>query len=229
MKAASEVAKIPLPHIEQLFDRMVGAVVFTILDLSSGYHQMRMTPTAKQNTAFRTNQEIYHWNVTLMGLADIPSMWTRPMRKVLNHLGFVVVYLDDICVLSSSMAEYVNHLRQICEVLCEHKLYTRLDKCDFCQSSVDFLGHPVSVNGLHVDARKTRATAAWSEPGNIKDLQQFLGLVGYYRRFIHPFATLVLPLRALVKKRLRGCGMLAAPRLQFHQTCAATRSSASTP
>ncbi|KAG2887218.1 hypothetical protein PC119_g19808 [Phytophthora cactorum] len=200
VNAASEVAKIPLPHIEQLFDRMVGAVVFTILDLASGYHQMRMAPTSKQYTAFRTNQEIYHWNVAPMGLAGMPGMSTRLMRKVLSHLSFVVVYLDGICIFSRSMADHVKHLRQVCEVLREHKLYTSPDKCDFGQRSVDFLGHTISVDGLHVDARKTRAIAEWTEPRNIKDLQRFLGLAGYYRRFIHRFATLVLPLSALVKK-----------------------------
>ncbi|KAE9271682.1 hypothetical protein PF001_g28270 [Phytophthora fragariae] len=200
VNAASDVAKIPVPHIEQLFDRMVGAVVFSILDLASGYHQMRMSPTSKQYTAFRTNHEIYHWNVAPMGLASIPGTWTRLMRKLLSHLLFVVVYLDDICIFSRSMADHVEHLRQVCEVLRANKLYARPDKCDFGQASVDFLGHTISADGLHVDARKTRAIAEWTEPCNIKDLQRFLGLAGYYRRLIHQFATLVLPLSSLVKK-----------------------------
>ncbi|POM72700.1 Polyprotein [Phytophthora palmivora] len=141
VNAASDVAKIPLPHIEQLFDRMVGAVVFSILDLASGYHQMRMSPTSKRT-------------------------WTRLMRKLLSHLRFVVVYLDDICIFSRSMADHVEHLRQVCEVLRANKLYARPDKCDFGQPSVDFLGHTISADGLHVDARKTRAIALWTEPSN---------------------------------------------------------------
>ncbi|KAE8960482.1 hypothetical protein PF011_g30075 [Phytophthora fragariae] len=200
VNAASDVAKIPLPHIEQLFDRMVGAVVFSVLDLASGYHQMRMSPTSKQYTAFRTNHEIYHWNVAPMGLTGMPGTWTRLMRKLLSHLLFVVVFLDDICIFSRSMADHVEHLRQVCEVLRANKLYARHDKCDFGQASVDFLGHTISADGLHVDARKTRAIAEWTEPCNIKDLERFLGLAGYYRRFIHQFATLVLPLSSLVKK-----------------------------
>ncbi|GMF29442.1 unnamed protein product [Phytophthora fragariaefolia] len=200
VNAASDVAKIPLPHIEQLFDRMVGAVVFSILDLASGYHQMRMSPTSKQYTAFRTNHEIYHWNVAPMGLAGMPDTWTHLMRKLLRHLLFVVVYLDDICIFSRSMADHVEHLRQVCEVLRANKLYARPDTWDFGQASVDFLGHTISADGLHVDARKTRAIAEWTEPCNIKDLQLFLGLAGYYRRFIHQFATLELPLSSLVKK-----------------------------
>ncbi|ETL88850.1 hypothetical protein L917_12120, partial [Phytophthora nicotianae] len=155
------------------------AVVFTILDLARGYHQMRMAPTSKQYRVFRTNQEIYHWNAAPMGLAGMPGTWTRLMRKALSHLVFVVVYLDDICIFSHSMADHVEHLRQ---------------------RSVDFLGHMISLDGLHVHARKARAIAKWMEPSNIKELQRFLGLAGYYRRFIHRFAALVLPLSALVKK-----------------------------
>jgi hypothetical protein len=135
-----------------------------------------------------------------MGLAGMPGTWTRLMRKVLSHLAFVVVYLDDICIFSRSMEDHVEHLRWVCEVLRQHKLYARPGKCDFGQSSVDFWGHTISVDGFHVDARKTRAIAEWMEPSNIKDLQRFLGLAGYYRRFVHRFATLVLPLSALVKK-----------------------------
>lgn len=202
VNAASDVAKIPLPHIEELFDRMEGAVVFSILDLASGYHQMRMSPTSKQYTAFRTNHEIYEWNVAPIGLAGMPGTWTRLMRKLLHTFRFVVVYLDDICIFSRSMEDHIEHLRQVCEVLRANKLYARPDKCEFGQSSVDFLGHTISSAGLHVDARKTRAIAEWSEPGNAQELQRFLGLAGYYRRFIHGFAQLVLPLSSLVKQNV---------------------------
>lgn len=181
VNAASDVAKIPLPHIEQ----MEGATVFSILDLASGYHQMRMSPTSKKYTAFRTNHEIYEWNVAPMGLAGMPGTWTRLMRKLLHSFRFVVVYLDDICIFSRSMEEHVEHLRQVCAVLRTNKRYARPDKCDFGQSSVDFLGHTISSEGLHVDARKTCAIAEWREPGNVQELQRFLGIAGYYRRFFH--------------------------------------------
>uniref|UniRef100_H3GL48 Reverse transcriptase n=1 Tax=Phytophthora ramorum TaxID=164328 RepID=H3GL48_PHYRM len=189
VNAASEVAKIPLPHIEQLFDRMVGAVAFTILDLASGYHQMRMAPTSKQYTAFRTNQEIYHWNVAPMGLAGMPATWTRLMHNVLSHLAFVVVYLDDICIFSRSMADHVEHLQRVCEVLRQHQLVI----------SASALLIFLATRSRSTVYTWTRAIAEWMEPSNIKDLQRFLGLVGYYHRFIHRFATLVLPLSALVK------------------------------
>ncbi|OWZ12813.1 LOW QUALITY PROTEIN: Retroelement pol Polyprotein [Phytophthora megakarya] len=191
VNAASDVAKIHLPHIEELFDLMED--VFSILDLASGYHQIRISPTSKQYTAFCTNLEIYEWNVAPMGLAGIPGTWTRRMWQLLHIFRFAMVYLDDIYFFSRSMADYIEHLR-------ENKLYARPDKSDFGQSSVDFLGHTISSRGLRGDARKTRAIAEWPEPTNTKELQRFLGLAGYYRRFIHHFADMVLPLSGLVKK-----------------------------
>ncbi|GMF34374.1 unnamed protein product [Phytophthora fragariaefolia] len=163
----------------------------------------RLVNTASEVTKIplpNNEQPFDRMNVAPMGLAGMPGTWPRLMRKVLSHLAFVVVYLDDICIFSRSMADHVTHLRQVGEVLREHKLYARPDKCDFGQSFVDLLGRTISVNGLHVDARKPRANAEWKGSGNMKDLQRFLGLACYYRQFIHSFATLVLPLGALVKK-----------------------------
>ncbi|KAG3116392.1 hypothetical protein PI125_g4675 [Phytophthora idaei] len=202
INAASDVAKISLPHIEELFDRMEGATVFSILDIASGYHQMRISPASKQYTAFRTNHEIYEWNVAPMDRAGMPGTWTRLMRKLLQSFLFVVVYLDDICIFSRSMKEQVEHLRQVCKVLRDNKLYARPDKCDFGQRSVDFLGHTISEAGLQVDVRKTRAIAEWPETGNVQALQRVLGLAGYYRRFTHGFAQLLLSLSSLVKKNV---------------------------
>ncbi|POM66994.1 Retroelement pol Polyprotein [Phytophthora palmivora] len=159
VNAASKVAKIPLPHIEELFDRMEGACVFSILDLASGCHQMRMASSSKQYTAFRINHVIYEWNVAPMVPAGMPGTWTQLMRHLLHKFAFVVVYLDDICIFSQTMAEHAEHLRQVCAVLSENKLYARPDKGDFGQDSVDFLGHTISLQGLHVDVRKTRAIA----------------------------------------------------------------------
>ncbi|OWZ05570.1 LOW QUALITY PROTEIN: polyprotein [Phytophthora megakarya] len=178
---------------------MEGAKVFSILDLARatircGCHQR------PSSTAFRTNHEIYEWNTAPMGLAGMLGTWTRLMRQLLHTFWFVVVYLDDICLFSRSMTEHIEHLREVCKVLRENRLYAHPDKCDFGQNSVDFLGHTISSRGLQVDARKTRAIAEWPEPTNTKELQRFLGLAGYDQRFIHHFADMVLPLSSLVKK-----------------------------
>jgi len=200
VNSQTKVAKIPLPHIEELFDKMQNAKLFSVVDLASGYHQMRMNEDSKPYTAFRTNNEIYQWKVAPMGLAGMPGTWTRLMRTLLSKLLFVVVYLDDICIFSSCIEDHLSHLRKVFEVLRENKLYARREKCTFAKSSVEFLGHVISSDGLKVDNKKIQAIMSWSTPNEHKELQRFIGLAGYYRRFIKDFAHLVLPLSKLLKK-----------------------------
>ncbi|OWZ18963.1 LOW QUALITY PROTEIN: Retroelement [Phytophthora megakarya] len=185
------VPKIPLPNIEELFDQMARAVVFSVIDLAQGYQQMRVKPACRPYTAFRTGTETYHWCVAPMGMAGMPGIWSRLMRLLLGKFEFVVVYLDAICIYSASLAEHEQHLRTVFEVLRVEKLFARLEKCVFAQSSVNFLGHTISSKGLQVDQTKTSSIEQWKVPTTVKELQSFLGLAGYYRRFIH---------RDLVKK-----------------------------
>ncbi|POM70865.1 Polyprotein [Phytophthora palmivora] len=131
-----------------------------------------------------------------MGLAGMPGVWSRLMRLLFGSFDFVVVYLDDLCIFSRTEPEDVAHLAAVCDVLRLRKLYARFSK------SVNFLGHTVSAEGLHVDERKTRAIEQWPVPLSAKSLQSFLGLCGYYRRFICRFADFVLPLSELLKKDL---------------------------
>lgn len=194
------IPKIPLPLIEVLFDRMVQAEVFTVIDLAQGYHQMLVDKDSRKYTAFRTSRDTYQWCVAPMGLAGMPGIWSRLMHTIFGHLDFVVVYLDDICVFSKSNAAHLNHLREVFMILRKEKLYAHSSKCDFGQSSVKFLGHQVSKEGLSVDKGKTSAIEKWPTPSSQKDLLSFLGLAGYYRRFICDFAELALPLSELTKK-----------------------------
>jgi len=194
------VPKIPLPRIEELFDRMAGKKAFSVIDLAQGYHQMRVHPNSKKYTAFRTHNETYQWCVAPMGLAGMPGVWSRLMRVLFGKFPFVVVYLDDICVFSANIDEHVSHLKTLFEVLRKEKLYAHRAKCKFAKSEVGFLGHTVSSQGLAVDKSKTTAIATWPTPTTIKELQSFLGLAGYYRRFIYQFAHIVTPLSSLLKK-----------------------------
>jgi len=179
-----KAAKIPLPHIEELFDKIQNAKLFSVVDLASGYHQMRMNEDSKPYTAFRTNNETYQWKVAPMGLAGMPGTLTRLMRTLLSKLLFTVVYLDDICIFSSCMNGYLSYLCKVFEVLRENKLYAQREKCTFAKSSAEFLGHVISSEGLKVDNKKIQAIMSWSTPNERKELKRFFGLVGYYRRFI---------------------------------------------
>ncbi|KAF1326506.1 Retroelement pol polyprotein, partial [Globisporangium splendens] len=200
VNSQAKIPKIPLPHIEELFDQMLGATVFTVIDLAQGYHQMRVNPDSRHYTAFRSQKETYQWCVAPMGLAGMPGVWSRLMRVLFGKFKFVVVYLDDICIFSRSMKDHAQHLAMVCEVLRHEKLYARLSKCEFGKSSVQFLGHTVTAEGIQVDAKKTTAIEKYPTPTTQKTLLSFLGLAGYYRRFICDFARIALSLHRLIKK-----------------------------
>ncbi|KAF0775321.1 hypothetical protein AaE_000979 [Aphanomyces astaci] len=121
------------------------------------------------------------------------------MRSLFDKFPFVVVYLDDICIYSKSMEEHTQYLRIVVEVLRKEKLYAQLEKCAFAVHKVDFLGHTISADGLQVDASKVRAIEKWTTPTNRKELLSFLGMAGYYRKFIANYAKLVLTISELAK------------------------------
>ncbi|GMF39304.1 unnamed protein product [Phytophthora fragariaefolia] len=195
LNSMTAIAKIPLPLIEELFDKMVGCIVYTLIDLAQGYHQMIVVKSSRPYTAFRTHKETYQLCVAPMGVAGMPGTWPRLMHKLFDKFKFVVVYLDDICIFSKNMEEHVEHLRAVCLVLRREKLFAHLAKCPFGQSQVAFLGHVVSQAGVSVDPRKTEAITKYPAPTNRKELVSSLGLAGYNRRFICDFAEITCPLR----------------------------------
>ncbi|OWZ04132.1 Pol Polyprotein [Phytophthora megakarya] len=157
---------------------------------------MRLSRSARPYTAFRANNEIYQWLVTPMGLAGMPGTWPRLMQSIFGgkeFQGFVVVYLDDICVFSRFVDEHEGHLRCVLTVLRAEQLYVKREKCRFGQRSVTFLGHVI------IDHDKISVISNWPTPQNAKDLQRFIGLAGYFRRFIPCFARLLAPLSDLLK------------------------------
>ncbi|POM69824.1 Pol protein [Phytophthora palmivora] len=177
LSSVTVITKIPWPLIEERFDKMVGCDIYTLIDLAQGYHQMRVVKSSRQYTAFRTHKETYQWCVAPMGVAGMSGTWSRLMHALFDKFEFGVVYLDDTCIFSKNMEEH----------------------CLFGQTEVAFLGHMVSHAGISVDPRKTGAIAKYPTPTNRKELLGFLGLAGYYRRFIYDFAELSRPL----KHRLR--------------------------
>lgn len=135
------IPKIPLPRVDDIFDKLSGAAYFSTLDLMSGYHQMLLEPRARELTAFQANGELYQWVVAPMGLAVMPGSWSRLMRHLLGRpkfQAFCVVYLDDICVFSATLEDHIVHLREVFLVLREAKLYARKEKCKWAQRSIVF-------------------------------------------------------------------------------------------
>jgi hypothetical protein len=184
--------KYPLPRIDDLFDQVKGARIFSKIDLISGYHQVRIKDEDINNTAFRTRYGHYDFTVVSFGLTNAPVVFMYLMNGVFRDYldKFVIVFLDDILVYSKSEEEHEQHLRMVLQVLKEHQLYAKLRKCSFYQRQIHYLGHIISEEGITVDPEKVEAIREWSVPRNVAEFRSFMGLVGYYRRFIAGFSKL---------------------------------------
>ncbi|CAI7878745.1 unnamed protein product [Closterium sp. NIES-54] len=194
--------KYPIPCIDDLLDQLRGATVFSKLDLRSGYWQIKMADNSIHKTAFRTRYGSYEYLVMPFGLCNAPATFQAEMNHILRPLldECVVVYLDDILIYSKNMKEHVEHLRKVFEILRKNKFYVKLSKSDFALKKIQFLGHMVSAEGVHVDPRKIEAVKKWKVPENMKELQQFLGFTNYYNRFVPQYAKIAAPLTDLLKK-----------------------------
>jgi hypothetical protein len=197
--------RYPLPRIDDLFDQLKGARVFSKIDLRFGYHQLRIKEQDIQKTAFRTRYGHYEFSVMPFGLTNAPAMFMDLMNWVFwPYLDqYVVVFIDDILVYSNSHLEHEQHLRVVLQTLRENQLYAKLDKCEFWLKEVVFLGHVISAEGIFVDPIKVEAVLKWERPTNMTEIRSFLGLAGYYRRFIEGFSTIASPLTKLTRKEVR--------------------------
>jgi hypothetical protein len=194
--------KYPMPRIDDALDELQGATMFTSLDLTSGYHQIRISAEDVPKTAFRTPQGLYQWRVLPFGLTNAPATFQTAMNTIFRPFlnKFVLVYLDDILIYSRTAEEHCSHLRQVLEVLREHRLYANLRKCTFAKPELSYLGHIITAEGIKVDPRKTAAVVKWPRPTSLGELRSFLGLATYFRKFISHFAQLAMPLHRLTRK-----------------------------
>jgi len=197
--------RYPLPWIDDLFDQLKGAKVFSKIDLRSGYYQMRIKGQDVPKTAFRTRYGHFEFLVLPFGLTNAPALFMDLMNRVFQPYldKFVVIFIDDILVYSKSYEEHEQHLRQTLQTLRSRQLYAKLDKCDFWLKEVTFLGHVVSSKGIFVDPQKVGAVLRWERPTTVTEIHSFLGLAGYYRRFIEGFSTIATPLTRLTRKNIR--------------------------
>ncbi|KAM0059597.1 putative nucleotidyltransferase, Ribonuclease H [Helianthus debilis subsp. tardiflorus] len=195
--------RYPLPRIDDLFDQLQGANYFSKIDLRSGYHQLKVRDEDVHKTAFRTRYGHYEFLVMPFGLTNAPAAFMDLMNRVCkpNLDEFVIVFIDDILIYSKSQTDHEKHLRCILELLQREKLYAKFSKCEFWLREVQFLGHVVSERGIQVDPAKVEAVMNWQEPKTPTEIRSFLGLAGYYRRFIENFSRIAAPLTSLTKKK----------------------------
>ena len=193
--------KFPLPRIDDLFDKLQGATVFSSIDLTAAYNQIRITPEDVPKTAFRTPFGLYNWRVLCFGLSNAPATFQAVMNRVLAPFldRFVLVYLDDIIIFSNTPEEHLVHLKAVLTRLRAEKLYVKMSKCTFRRPELEWLGHIVGRDGLRTNPAKVAALADYPAPRTLTELRSFLGLANFFRRFVQGYASLVAPLTDLLR------------------------------
>ncbi|GJT12651.1 reverse transcriptase domain-containing protein [Tanacetum coccineum] len=194
--------RYPLPRIDDLFDQLQGACCFSKIDLRSGYHQLRVREEDIPKIAFRTRYGHFEFTVMPYGLTNAPAIFMDLMNRVYKPYldKFVIVFIDDILIYSKSEEEHEVHLKTILDLLKTEMLYAKFSKCEFWLKEVQFLGHVVNRDGIHVDPSKVESVKNWKTPESPTEIRSFLGLAGYYRRFIENFSKIAKPLTLLTQK-----------------------------
>ena len=197
--------KYPLPRIDDLFDLLKGESIFSKIDLRSGYHQLRIKDVDVHKTTFRTRYGHYEFLVMPFGLTNAPAAFMDLVNRVFRPYvdQFVVVFINDILMYSKDRENHDTHLRVVLDTLRKEQLYAKLSKCEFWLNEVSFLGHIVSKEGIGADPKKIEVVVEWKPPRNVIEVRSFLGLVGYYRRFVKGFSMIAAPMMRLLQKNVK--------------------------
>src|SRR5574338_502890 len=194
--------KYPLPRIDDLFDQLSGARIFSRLDLAFGFHQMKVEEESIKYIAFNTRYGLYEFLVMPFGLTNAPSYFVDLMNRIFRDYldKFVLIFIYDILIYSKTVEEHKSHLHLVLSRLGEKDLKAKFSKCVFWKEEVHFLGHVISAKGISVNPNKIVAIQAWKRPSTVGEVRSFMGMAGYYRRFIKDYSKMSSPLTNLTRK-----------------------------
>ncbi|GJU75055.1 putative reverse transcriptase domain-containing protein [Tanacetum coccineum] len=213
---------IPLPRNDTYLNATFkGSSVYSKIDLRSGYHQLRVREEDISKTAFRTRYGHYEFQVMPFGLTNAPAVFMDLMNRVCKPYldKFVIVFIDDILIYSKNKQEHEEHLKIILELLKKEELYAKFSKCEFWIPKVQFLGHVIDNKGIHVDPAKIESVKDWASPKTPTEIRQFLGLAGYYRRFIEGFSKIAKPMTKLTQKKTEALKTRKQSRVRIWEVC----------
>ena len=192
----------PLPNLQETIALLGKSRFFTKIDLVAGYHQIAMHPDSAEKTAFSVLGRHFEYAKMPFGLRNAPATFQRAINNVLDGLigSTCLVYLDDIVVFAATVEEHLERLQQVLDRLREVNLRANLSKCEFLQEETSYLGHRISSEGIGMEYDKIQAVMEFPTPANVRQIQAFLGLAGFYRRFVPGFAEIAAPMTQLLRK-----------------------------
>ncbi|GJT40410.1 putative reverse transcriptase domain-containing protein [Tanacetum coccineum] len=194
--------RYPLSRIDDLFDQLQGSSFYSKFDLRSGYHQLRVREEDMPKTAFRNRYGHYEFQVMQFGLTNAPAVFMDLMRVCKPYLDkLVIVFIHDILIYLKSKQDHEEHLKLILELLKKEELYAKFSKCEFWIPKVQFLGHLIDSQGIHVDPAKIESIKDWASLKTAIEIRLFLGLPGYYQRFIEGFLKIAKSMTKLTQKK----------------------------
>ena len=199
-RAKGVLTLVPLPKKDEIYARLRGSAIYSAMDMTSGYHHMELSAEAKPKSAFVTPVDKYEFNRCPFGLAQAPAYFQRLVNKVRAELPFTFGYLDDVLVYSPDVKTHFEHLRKVFQRLREADLRLKMEKCNFLKVHIQYLGHLISREGIEPLPEKLESIKQMPAPTTPKEVKQFLGLIGYYRKFVPRFADISRALTALTKK-----------------------------